>query len=224
VRKFAGNNQRKLFRAWAVFGLVVLWTGDSVAIQTAEPDSVTVVPEQVNKRLQAPRSRLGRPFDAPIYLSVYGSIGGGFKFEHGKPGYGGALVFRPGCAANFLDFLYDLNTAMVLQADYQKVAERERILSGDLVLRHYLRDVRDPATDRTPFVGVGIGGSEILLPVADGGGTEKYWSWLLEAGAERTLDRKYLFFVKVQFRRYSHGAYDYSTWSASIGAGIPVPW
>ena len=177
-----------------------------------------------SKRLERPRGTINQPFDAPILLGAYGQIGGGFKFDQGQPGFGALILFRPGRAANFFSFLYDWNASLVLQADYQKVSPDCRILSGDLIIRHYLQDMRDPATEVSPFVGVGFGGSEVTLPPGAGRPHDQYWSWLLELGQEWNYRVKYLLFVKGQFRHYSFGGYNYSTWSLQAGAGLPLPW
>ena len=177
-----------------------------------------------SKRLEPPRSTLGQPFDAPAFLAVYGQLGGGLEFEQGQLGCGTLLVFRPGQANRFFNFLYDWNSALVCQIDYQKVAADLRILSGDLVIRRYFQDMRDPATKVAPFLGAGIGASDVVLPPGAGKSRDRYWSGLIEFGQEWNLRGGNLLFVKGQFRYYDHGGYNYSTWSFQVGAGIPVPW
>jgi hypothetical protein len=177
-----------------------------------------------SERLEPPRSTLGQPFDAPAFLAVYGQLGGGFKFEQGQLGCGTLLVFRPGQANRFFNFLYDWNSSLVCQIDYQKVAADLRILSGDLIIRRYFQDMRDPATRFAPFLGAGIGASDVVLPPGAGKSRDRYWSGLIEFGQEWNLQGGNLLFVKGQLRYYDHGGYNYSTWSFQVGAGIPVPW
>jgi len=96
-----------------------------------------------SSRLENPRGVLNQPFDSPIFLGAYGQLGGGLDHDQGQLGYGAFFMFRPGSASNFFRFLHDWNSSLVLQADYQKVSADSRILSGDLIIRHYLKDMRD---------------------------------------------------------------------------------
>jgi hypothetical protein len=177
-----------------------------------------------SKRLENPRSTLGQPFDSPIFLGAYGQLGGTFDFDQGQPGFGAILLFRPGSAVNFLDFLYDWNSSMVLQADYQKVSSDLRILSGDLIIRRYFNDVRVPGTAVSPFVGAGIGASEVTLPPEAGRTFNIDWSWLVEIGQEWEYRTHYLIFIKGQFRHHSSLGYSYAGWTFQAGGGIPLPW
>ena len=177
-----------------------------------------------SKRLESPRATLNQPFDAPIFLGGYGQFGGGFDYDQGQPGYGGIIMFRPGSAANFLPFLYDWNSSLVLQVDYQKVSSTSRILSGDLIIRHYFDDMRDPHTKVSTFVGGGVGGSEVILPPGADKSHDQYWSFLVEFGQEWNYPERCIIFVKGQFRYYNYGGYNFSTWSVQAGFGFPLPW
>jgi hypothetical protein len=177
-----------------------------------------------SKRLERPRSALGQPFDAPMFLGAYGQFGGSTSYDMGQPGYGLQFMFRPGRAVNFLSFLYDWNSSLVLQADYQRVTDTTRILSADGIIRRYTHDMRDPNTTHSPFLGVGIGASDIIPPAGSGRVADKYWSLLLEAGQEWNFRREYLLFVKFQFRYYDHASFNYSNFTLQAGAGLPLPW
>jgi len=177
-----------------------------------------------SSRLENPRGVLNQPFDSPIFLGAYGQLGGGLDHDQGQLGYGAFFMFRPGSASNFFRFLHDWNSSLVLQADYQKVSADSRILSGDLIIRHYLKDMRDDTTAVSPFFGAGIGASEVLLPPEEPITFQQYWSGLLEIGQEWNWRPDKMVFIKGQFRYYSFGGYNYSTWSLQAGAGIPLPW
>jgi hypothetical protein len=179
---------------------------------------------EASPRLAPPRATLGQPFAAPVFLGAYGQLGGGFDHDQGQPGGGAIILFRPGSAVYFLDFLYDWNCSLVLQADYQKVSADSRILSGDLILRRHWRDMRSQETRVSPFLGAGIGGSEVTLPPGTGSSADQYWSLVVEFGQEWIHRQDYLVFVKGQLRHYSYGGQDFSTWSFQVGAGIPLPW
>lgn len=188
------------------------------AARAQSPTSLT------SGRLARPRGTLDQPVDPRIFLGLYGQVGGGFHFDQGQPGGGAFLLFRPGAAAGFLDFLYGWNAGLLLQVDYQKLAAHRRIFSGDLVIRHYRRDMRRDENPVSPFVGFGLGASEVLVPSADGNLKDAYWSLLVELGQEWAYRRDNVLFVKAQLRRYDFGGLDYSSWSIQAGGGIPLPW
>jgi hypothetical protein len=175
-------------------------------------------------RMSNPGSTLGEPFVAPIYLAAHLAFGGAFQYDQGNTGYGLEFIIRPGSAVKFLDFLYRKNIGVVLQADYMNVDANRRILSGDFILRKYFSNMRYPKGKKSPFVGFGFGGSEILLAPPEGNGIDKYWSWVVEAGQEWTWADKYVVYAKGQYRHYGYHGYDYSNWSVIVGAGITAPW
>lgn len=177
-----------------------------------------------SKRLELPRGTLNQPLEDHIFLGLFGQVGGGFEFQNGKLGYGGKILFRPGSAAHFLRALHDWNASLYIQADYQKVSNENRIFSGDVVIRPYWDDMRDPGSKVSPFFGVGIGASEVELPPGSTDRFQKSWSWLVEIGQEWTHQGKYMIEVKAQYRRYKKGEFDFSTWSVQAGAGVPWPW
>ena len=105
-----------------------------VALVGLLPGSAQGSPRE-NPRLSLPRSGLGLDPDCPVYLLGRVGAGGAFSNSNGQFGYGGAVVFHPGQAANFLEFLGQWNAGLVLQVDYQELYTHYRIRSGDLVVR-----------------------------------------------------------------------------------------
>ncbi len=195
--------------------LVSLMVGRGVLAQTSS------VPE--NPRLSLPRGVLNQPLDDPIFLVGFLGLGGGLDYDQGQLGYGGAILFRPGSASRFLAPLYDWRTALLLQADYQKVSGENRIFSGDLVLRRYLDSLDELQVGASPFMGAGLGASEVELPAGAGARFQKGWSFLLEIGQEWTIRQKSLAFVKAQYRHYRNEGYNFSTWSVQAGLGLALP-
>lgn len=177
-----------------------------------------------NSRLTPPKSHLGSSADSPVFLAVHGQIGGALEFDSEFAGYGTELLFRPGAAADFLSFLYNWNTGMCWQIDYQNVSPNESILSGDFILRKYIQEMRDPKVKDSFFLGAGFGASRIIPPAGSGSVKNKYWSWVVEAGREWTIKESYLFWLKGQYRHYDYDGFNYSNWTFQMGAGIPLPW
>ena len=114
---------------WAVLGVLMVMTAASAWAGS-----------QDNPRLSLPHSHLGLDPDSPAFLVGYVGTGGAFSNSNGQFGYGGAVVFHPDYAANFLDFLRQWNAGLVLQVDYQELYTHYRIRSGDFILRKYLGD------------------------------------------------------------------------------------
>jgi len=195
--------------------LVSLMGGSSAQAQHS------TVPE--NSRLSLPRGVLNQPLDDPLFLVGFLALGGGLDYDQGQLGYGGALLFRPGRASRFLPALYDWRTSLLLQADYQKVSGENRIFSGDLVLRRYLSSLDELQRGASPFVGVGLGASEVELPAGASARFQKGWSYLLEIGQEWTIRQKSLAFVKAQYRHYQNEGYNFSSWSVQTGLGFALP-
>ncbi len=177
-----------------------------------------------SERLANPGSSLGEPFTAPIYFGAHVSFGGAFEYDLGNTGYGLEFIMRPGAAVKYLDFLYRKNIGVVLQADYLNVAQNRRILSGDFVLRKYFTDMRYPQGKVAPFIGLGVGASEITLQPPEGNGIDKYWSGVFEVGQEWNLGHKFILYSKFQYRYYNYHDVNYSNWSLAAGAGLPWPW
>jgi len=175
-----------------------------------------------NDRLSKPQSQLGSSLDSPVFLGLYGQIGTAFDYESGLPGGGAFILFRPGSASNFFNFLYNWNTGFIIQADYLPVSgDDQYILSADAVFRKYFQDMRDPDALGSTFFGLGIGASKAQISSSY---RQKYWSWLAEVGREWTLKEKYVFWIKGQYRHYNHGGFNYSNATIQVGAGIPLPW
>ncbi len=177
-----------------------------------------------NSRLSLPQSRLHRQNDQPVFVTAHLGLGGSFQYDQGEANYGGSFVFRPGAAANFLDFLYQMDTGLVLQLDLQDIGEGARVFSADFVLRRYFSDRGDEETQVLPFAGLGTGASDVTLPISAGGESARYWSFLGEIGQEWYFRPDMVVVAKAQFRRFSSGEVFVSTWSFSAAVGIPVPW
>lgn len=173
-----------------------------------------------NPRLELPNSGLENPYRTPIFLLGQVGLGFGGVVDGVRPCGGATFVMRPGNAERFLPVLQEWNTSMVLQAEYQKVNDTQRILSGDLFLRRYLGDVQADEHGPVFFVGPGVGASEVVLP---SGKMEKGFEWLAEAGQEWRPARNRLLAWKLQYRWYDYHGRDFSHWSLQIAAGLPWP-
>jgi hypothetical protein len=177
-----------------------------------------------SKRLELPRSALNAPYESAVYVGAHGQVGGGFKHDQGQPGWGGFIMFRPARAANFFNFLYDWNSSLILQADYQRVAPDARIKSADVVIRRYFADLGGSGRRVSPFLGVGIGASSALRPPGQSPRMSKYWSWLVEIGQEWDLDGRCMVAVKGQYRGFRYQGFDFTSWSVALALGLPLPW
>jgi len=174
-----------------------------------------------NPRLSLPKSGLGDPYATPIFLAGHGSLGFGGVMDGVQYGGGATFVMRPGTAERFLPLLQDWNTALILQAEYHRVNDAQRILSGGMIFRRYLRPMQGPTTDRNPFLGIGVGASEVSLAL---GGFETGWEFLAEAGQEWSPRRSLLAYWKLQYRDYRYHGRDFSHWAVQTGVGVPWPW
>lgn len=177
-----------------------------------------------NPRLSLPRSGLGLDPDSPVYLLGRVGAGGAFSNSNGQFGYGGAIVFHPDQAANFLEFLAQWNAGLVLQADYQELYTHYRIRSGDVVVRRYLGAVDSENAGRVFFLDAGIGMSEISFAEGEERGTQIGWAPLVGLGFEWPFGGKYLCELRGQYRQYKRQGHDYINWSARLGLGMPLPW
>ncbi|MEZ4388433.1 MAG: hypothetical protein R3D98_12850 [Candidatus Krumholzibacteriia bacterium] len=170
-----------------------------------------------------PASHITRPpGKGPTYVVVTGGGGRLADGDQPRPGYAVSAILRPHRAADFANALYAWNTALVLQVDKQGGGPAT-ILSGDLIRRHYLDDMRDLAGGRAWFVGLGAGISHAswVLP-ADSGAADAF-SFLVEAGLEWNLDPALVLVGKGQYRLYNRGGHDLSGWSLQAGFGLPFP-
>ncbi len=174
-----------------------------------------------NSRLSLPRSGLGDPYAAPIILAGHGSLGFGGVMDGVQWGGGASFLLRPGTAERYLPILQEWNTALVLQAEYHHVNEDQRILSGGMLFRHYLQPLTTRPGESVPFVGVGVGASEVTLA---GGGFEKGWEFLAEGGQEWSPREDLLVYWKLQYRDYRYHGQDFSHWALQAGIGLPWPW
>ncbi len=187
-------------------------------------------PPAVAAAAGSPPSALERPI-GPGAVFVYGSLslGGTSRHDAFQAGYGLGLVFRPHAAADLWRPLFEWNTAIVVEAARRPVASDRRLLSGQLLLRHYGRDWRRAAVGASPFLGAGMGIASATYPRDAGegdGGTaaDKWFMPLFEAGWELSPDGASLFMVCARYHVYRHAGLDYTGWSLHLGAGIPAPW
>ena len=186
---------------------------------------VFVLPARAANDGLDPQSRLQRPpGKGPTYITA--SLGAG-KVADGdqvRMGHRLAVVFRPHRAADFLHGLYAWNTALVLQAEKQGGGTAE-IVSGDLVLRRYLADMRPVDAGRSFFLGLGGGISHVAWnsqPDSPDGSADNF-SFLVEAGLEWNFDRALVLVGKGQYRLYDRGGHNHSGWSMHAGFGLPFP-
>lgn len=181
--------------------------------------------QEPNPRLAPPPSRLGRPYEAPVLLVGHAAVGGGLHeaWSSGRVGYGGALVFRPASAANFLDFLYDWNAGGVLQVEQQHLGPEDEVLALDGIVRRYFGDRGDGDTEVMRFAGAGAGVARFSVPGTAGAESDRYLCSVFEVGQEWLVDGRGYFFVKGQFRYHLHRGRNYRVWSVQAGAGIPYP-
>lgn len=176
-----------------------------------------------NDRLSVPGSHLGGSPDSPIFVGLFGQVGGTSEYGTGEFGGGATFVFRPGAADRFLPFLYRWNTSFVLQGDYQNIGPEQTLLSADVIFRRYIDDMRAPDAPGSFFWGLGMGASRAELPLGAGTSRIKNWSGLLEVGREWTIQKRYLVWVRGQYRYFEKSGFDYSGWTIQAGAGIPWP-
>lgn len=134
------------------------------------------------------------------------------------------FLFHPRESGRFLDFLNGRNAALVLQAEYHRVNSDQRILSGGMIIRRYLREFTMPPPRLAHFVGLGVGVSEVVLAPPYGNGLEKGWEFLAEGGQEWTPRNNFLAYWQLQYRSYRYHGHDFSHWSLKLGVGIPWPW
>lgn len=177
-----------------------------------------------------PASHIQRPHGPGVGYVV--ATGGGGRLADGdqpRPGYTVAVILRPHRAADFYNALYAWNTSLVLQVDKQGGGPAT-ILSADVILRHYLQDMRSRDGGRSLFVGLGAGLSHadwvtpasgpMLLPTR---GSADAPTFLAEAGMEWNLDPALVLIGKGQYRLYDRDGHDLSGWTLQAGAGLPLP-
>lgn len=173
-----------------------------------------------NARLSLPKSGLEQPSESPIFLAGHASVGFGGAVDGLRPGGGASFVLLPGNAERFLPILQGWNTALVLQAEYHRINDTQRILSGGALFRRYFGPVDSAGQGPVFFAGPGVGASEVELA---GGGFEKGWEWLVEAGQQWRPRHDRLVFWQLEYRWYDHHGQDFSHWSVKVGAGLPWP-
>jgi hypothetical protein len=158
-----------------------------------------------------------------VFLVGHAALGGGLHaaWEAGRIGYGGALVFRPGAATNFLDVLYDWNAGFVLQVDHQNLGGSDEVLALDGIVRRYFGDRGYGSTEVMFFAGAGLGVARFDVPGGGEDERDRYLCSVVEVGQEWLIDRRGSFFVKGQFRYHLHQGRNYRVWSVQAGAGVP---
>lgn len=177
-----------------------------------------------------PASHIQRPpGKGPTYVVATAGGGALADGDQPRPGYTVSAVLRPPRAADFANALYAWNTALVLQVDKQGGGPAT-IISGDLIMRHYLGDMRQPDAGRAWFVGMGAGISHARWEVFSGdddqapvGGAADAFTFLVEAGLEWNLDPALVLVGKAQYRLYDRGGHDLSGWTLQGGLGLPFP-
>lgn len=172
-----------------------------------------------------PRSSINRP-DKPgaVFLCGSASLGGTRDYHAFRSGWGVGLIFRPHAAAELFGPLYDWNSALVLEVAYRSISPDRDLRTGTLTLRHYVRDMRPQAMGESPFLGVGIGLTDITFPSDGAAGHAEWHTPLFETGYEVSPSPGSVFFVKGQWLVYRHAGFDYTGWSVHLGAGIPISW
>ena len=172
-----------------------------------------------------PHARTQRPPGrGPAYVlaaAAFGQINDG---DGPTSGHSISVVLRPHRAADFNHALYAANTALVLQVDKQG-DEAASLISADIIMRRYVRDMRPREAGRSVFLGLGAGISRAAwstLAERPGGSAENF-SFLLETGLEWNLSRTLVLLGKGQYRLFDRGGHDHSGWSAHVGAGMPLP-
>ena len=174
-----GPVQGHWIAGWVVLFLAVVAGGPSGA-------------QSGNPRLARPHSHLGSPFQSPVFVTGHVAVGAGGVMESLQNGVGAMFLFRPCEADRFMDFLNGWNSSLVLQAEYHRVNSDQRILSGDMIIRRYIRDFTLTTPSKATFVGVGIGASEVTLVPPDGRGFEIGWEYVFEGGQEWNLRENFL--------------------------------
>jgi hypothetical protein len=172
-----------------------------------------------------PGSRIDRPPErGPVFVAVFASVGGTMEYDPLRWGGGVNFIFRPLAAADFINFLYRWNTAMVLQAEYRSVSGDRDLLSADFILRRYEDDMRPVRGGGSSFWGLGVGATQATYIGDSTSAAPRGFSGLLEVGHEWNNEHGVLLFADFQFRFFNHGGLDYTGWSVHCGAGMPVSW
>ncbi|MFH1841720.1 MAG: hypothetical protein ABIF77_00800 [bacterium] len=205
--------------AWGAVIFAVFSGLDWLDFLPVFPDCGLAVAAEPHATLDRPPGR------GPIFLLGTMSVGGGASYDGLTRGYGVTILFRPAAAADFWGFLYDWNTAMVWQGSYRSVAEKSHLLAADLLFRRYRTSLRQRSRGNSWFGGLGIGGTEVTFPRANGSRSSDTWFTLVaELGYEYSPRENLLTVLKGQWRRHRHAQLDYSGWSLHFGLGIPLPW
>ncbi len=172
-----------------------------------------------------PRSHIQRPpVKGPTYITASAGAGAVADGDQARPGYSFSVIFRPHRAADFFSGLYAWNTGLVLQVDKQGGGPAS-IISGDLILRRYLSDMRPVVGGRSFFLGMGVGISHAEWsnqPDAPDGSSDNF-SFLVEGGLEWNFDPALVLMGKGQYRLYDRGGHNHSGWSIHLGFGLPFP-
>ncbi len=167
----------------------------------------------------AAQSHIGRPVHrGPAYVCASAAFGGLPGVGGTGTGYSLGVLLRPLRAAEFINSCYAGNTGLLLQVDVQGGGDGQKIVSGDLVLRRYLRDMRDDAGGHSPFLGLGVGLSQLSAPAVGGDG----FSVLAEFGLEHEIKWSLVVSLGAQYRLYRISGHDDGAWSLEAGVALPM--
>jgi len=213
---------------WSFIGLFGL-SANFVAPANGQPEDPgktnAEAPEKPrNRRLEPPPSSLHDTFERSIFITGHLGFGGSLQYDQFQLNYGASIIIRPDAAGSFLDFLGRSNTGLILQLEHQQLTPESRMMSGDLIFRHYFNDRGDEETEVLPFFGVGAGASDVRINTAAGNAESRYWSWLIEMGQEWYFKPNVVFVARFQFRNFDYHQVAATTWSVSGALGIPIPW
>jgi hypothetical protein len=133
-------------------------------------------------------------------------------------GHGLGFLLRPLRASDLINSCYAWNTGLLLQVDVQGGGDGRKIVSGDLVLRRYLRDMRTEPGGHSAYLGLGVGLSRLNAPDVGGSG----FSLLTEVGLEHEIKWSLVVSLGAQYRLYRISGHDDPAWSLEAGVALPV--
>jgi hypothetical protein len=165
----------------------------------------------------AAESHLDRPLQpGPAYVFVAGAFGG----VAGGVGVGHSLgiLLRPLRASDLIPACYAWNSGLLLQVDALGGGEGRKIVSGDLVLRRYQRNLRRDPGGHSAYLGFGCGLSRLGASVGGGNG----FSLLTEVGLEHEIKWRLVVSLGAQYRLYRIAGRDDAAWSLEAGVALPV--
>jgi hypothetical protein len=167
----------------------------------------------------AAESHIGRPLHpGPAYVWVSGAFGGLPGAGGTGMGHGLGILLRPLRASDLINSCYAWNTGLLLQVDVQGGGDGRKIVSGDVVLRRYLRNMRIEPGGHSAYLGLGFGLSRLSAPAVGGSG----FSILTEVGLEHEIKWSLVVSLGAQYRLYRISGHDDPAWSFEAGVALPV--